>query len=178
MFTTYSWPLASLILTDPAQKVWGLNPSRNLLLYHSRSWNLFSDWSLASACLPRLLVRPHNAHTSTTPVQCVLTRCSVGVPGKFHAVREAFHSKKQRNLWISPKWWWPPPPSGVGTFLNLGLYWNQLTPPPKINLGLFWTWDFFDAEWPPKNSSKQVEYKIYWYKINQYGWYNGIFDHV
>ena len=94
-------------------------------------------------------------------------------------LREAFHSKKQRNLGISPKWWWPPPPSGVGTFLNLGLYWNGLTPPsPKIKLGLFWTWDFLETEWPPKNPSKQVEYETYWYKINQYEWYNGIFGHV
>ena len=31
-----------------------------------------------------------------------------------------------------------PPPSGVGTFLNLGLYWNGLTPPLKS------TWDFFE----------------------------------
>ena len=30
----------------------------------------------------------------------------------------------------------PPPPRGVGTFLNFGLFWNGLTPPPKINLGL------------------------------------------
>ena len=31
-----------------------------------------------------------------------------------------------------------PPPSGVGTFLNLGLYLNGLTPPLKS------TWDFFE----------------------------------
>ena len=56
----------------------------------------------------------------------------------FIILREAFQSKKQRNLGISPKWWWPPPPSRVGTFLNLGLYWNGLTPPLKS------TWDFFE----------------------------------
>ena len=44
----------------------------------------------------------------------------------------------------------------------------RTAPPPKINLGLFWTWDFFEAEWPLKNSLKQVEYEKYWYKINQY----------
>ena len=38
--------------------------------------------------------------------------------------------------------------------------------------------DSFEAEWPPKNSLKQVEYEKYWYKINQYDWYNGIFGHV
>ena len=51
-----------------------------------------------------------------------------------------------------------PPPSGVGTFLNLGLFWNGLTPPLKwiwdfSELGIFlkwvdpplkWTWDFFE----------------------------------
>ena len=44
-------------------------------------------------------------------------------------LREAFQSKNQRNLGISPKWRWSPPPRGVGTFLNLGLFWNGLTPP-------------------------------------------------
>ena len=43
-------------------------------------------------------------------------------------VREAFQSKKQPNLGISPKWTWPPPLEG---------------------LGLFWTWDFFEMGWPP-----------------------------
>ena len=32
--------------------------------------------------------------------------------------------------------------AGLGLFFNLGLYWNGLTHPPKINLGLFWTWDY------------------------------------
>ena len=64
-------------------------------------------------------------------------------------LREAFHSKKQQNLGISPKWWWPPPPlSGVGTFLNLGLYWNGLTPPPKINLGRFELGIFWKPNYP------------------------------
>ena len=38
----------------------------------------------------------------------------------------------------------------------------------KINLGLF------GLEWPTKNAMKLVEYEKYWYKINQYKWYNGI----
>ena len=59
--------------------------------------------------------------------------------------------------------------------------------PPLAELGIFWTWDFIEMAWtwdfleaelPPKNSSKQVEYEKYWYKINQYEWYNGIFGHV
>ena len=114
---------------------------------------------------------------------CFYTKSYRCKPQRF-LQREAFQLQKQWNLAISPKWWWPPPtpcpPSGVGTFLNLGLYWNGLTPlpPPKINLGLFLTWDFFETEWPPKNSLKQVEYEKYWYKINQYEWYNGIFGHV
>ena len=29
-------------------------------------------------------------------------------------------------------------------------------------MGLFWTWDFFEAEWPPKHFKKQVEYEKYW----------------
>ena len=72
--------------------------------------------------------------------------------------KKAFQLKNQRNLWIRPKWWWPPLTSLVGTFLNLGYYWNGLTPPHKINLGLFWTWDFFEVEWPPKTfKTLQIE---------------------
>ena len=72
---------------------------------------------------------------------------------------------KSGNLGNGPKWWWPPP-SGVGTFFNLGLYWNGLTTPAphKINLGLFWN------GMTPYIFSNQVEYEKYWYKIDQYEW--------
>ena len=52
-------------------------------------------------------------------------------------VREAFHLKKRGYVGIGPKWRRPPPPpSGVGTFLNLGLFGIGLTPSHKINLGI------------------------------------------
>ena len=51
---------------------------------------------------------------------------------------------------------------------------DESPPPPPLKS----TWDLFEAEWPPKNSSNQVEYEKYWYKINQYEWYKGIFGHV
>ena len=48
-------------------------------------------------------------------------------------LREAFQTKKRGNLRNGPKW----------------------------RLGLFWTWNFFEAEWSPGNSLKQVEYENY-----------------
>ena len=54
--------------------------------------------------------------------------------------------------------------------LNLGLFKNGLTPPrrpPKINLGLFCTWDFLKRN-DPQTFFKKVEYEKDWYKINQY----------
>ena len=38
----------------------------------------------------------------------------------------------------------------------------------KKRLGLFLTWDFFEAELPPKIVTKLVACEKYWYKINQY----------
>ena len=39
-------------------------------------------------------------------------------------------------------------------------------------------WEFTEGDWPPRKSLKQVEYEKYCYKIQQYEWDNGIFDHV
>ena len=66
-------------------------------------------------------------------------------PGK------AFQSKKGGNLGIGPKWGWD--------FFELGTLLKWVDAPLKS------TWDFsklrilFEAEWPPKDSSKQVEYE-------------------
>ena len=62
----------------------------------------------------------------------------------------------------------PPPPSGIGTFSIFGLYWNGLISSP------------FPLNQLRRSgmNSKQFEYEKYWYKINQYEWYNGIFGHV
>ena len=57
-------------------------------------------------------------------------------------IREAFQTKKQRNFGLGQKR--TPPPNRHGTVFNLGC---------------------FEVEWPPKNSSRQVEYEKYWYKI-------------
>ena len=38
----------------------------------------------------------------------------------------------------------PPPPSGVGTFLNLGLFFISEDPPPNFEVFPTETWDFFD----------------------------------
>ena len=152
---------------------------------NSVMYSLYITTSHSITCSTTTLVRVCTlvfSYTSTSVWQRWVISLIVAQEGNYwhsDGFREAFQSKKQRNLGIHPKWWWPPP-SGVGTFLNLWLYWNGLTPPPfpKINSGLFWTWDFFEAERPPKNSSKHVEYEKYLYKINQYEWYNGIFGHV
>ena len=37
-------------------------------------------------------------------------------------------------------------------------------PPPPLKS----PWDFFETEYPRKTFLKQLEYEIYWYKINQY----------
>ena len=48
-------------------------------------------------------------------------------------LRGAFKIKKRRNLGKFPKWRWPPR--------------------PLPDLGLFWTWELFEMEWPPLNGT-------------------------
>ena len=60
-------------------------------------------------------------------------------------IREAFQSKKWGNLGFSPKWRWPQaphhplPPSGVGPFLNFGLFWSGMSP-QKFFDKTSWIW--------------------------------------
>ena len=37
----------------------------------------------------------------------------------------------------------------LGSITDLGIFWNEVTPPPpKQNLGTFWTWESFETDWP------------------------------
>ena len=56
---------------------------------------------------------------------------------------------------------------GKLSILKSGKIWETVQsrdappPPPLAGLGLFWTWDFIEAELTPKKVLKQVEYVKY-----------------